>query len=147
MYWLLNGNKDNDTCIFYQIYNKSSVIEHDNFSCYKAQSDVFVQKGTTSDVVYDIYIKGNLIKYINKEEEKTFIYETCHISNDKNLLIFKNIYKKTDNCKLPLLLDMFYDNIYRNTKFIICELPNNTLQIKNDSINNNFVLTTTPFFS
>lgn len=145
MYWLLKGNEDNDTCIFYQVYNKSSVIEYDNFSCYKAQSDEFVQKGTIRDAVYDIYIKGNIIKYVNKEEEKTFIYETSKISSDKNLLIFKNVYKKTDNCKLPLLLDMFYDNIYRTTTFMICELPNNTLQIKNGD--NNFVLTTTPFFS
>jgi hypothetical protein len=144
MYWLLTGNEDNETCIFYQTYNKSIVIEYNNFSCYNIQSDNLLQKGSEIEkvIIYDIYIKDNLIKYINNEEEKTFIYETRKInSNDNNLLIFKNIYKKTDNYKLPRLLDTFYDNIYRNMKFKIYELSNNTLQIRNN--NNNFILTTT----
>jgi hypothetical protein len=91
-------------------------------------------------VIYDIYIKDNLIKYVNKEEERTFIYETNKFddSNHNNLLIFKNSYKKTDNCKMPLLIDYYYDNVYKNKKFKIVKLPNNTLQICSD--NNNFIL-------
>ena len=39
---------------------------------------------------------------------------------------------------MPLLIDCYYDNVYKNKKFKIVELPNNTLQIHSE--NNNFIL-------
>lgn len=141
MYWLLKGNENNDTNIFYQIFNKSTVIEFNDLRCYNVQSTNIVQKKEKEIVViYDIYIKDNLIKYVNNEEERTFSYEGSKIddSSHNNLLIFKNSYRKTDNCKMPLLIDCYYDNVYKNKKFKIVELPNNTLQICSD--NSNFIL-------
>jgi len=139
MYWLLKGNENNDVNTFYQIFNKSAVIEFNDLLCYNVQSINMVKK-KEEVVIYDIYIKDKLIKYVNKEEERTFIYETNKFddSNHNNLLIFKNSYKKTDNCKMPLLIDYYYDNVYKNKKFKIVKLPNNTLQICSN--NNNFIL-------
>ena len=141
MYWLLKNNETNDTNTFYQKFNKSAVIEFNDLLCYNVQSTNIVHnKEKETVVIYDIYIKGNLIKYVSKEEEQTFNYETIKIddSHHNNLLIFKNIYKKIDNCKMPLLIDCYYDNVYKNKKFKIVELPNNTLQIYSE--NNNFIL-------
>ncbi len=141
MYWLLKNNETNDTNTFYQKFNKSAVIEFNDLLCYNVQSTNIVQnKEKEVVVIYDIYIKDNLIKYVSKEEEQTFNYETIKIddSSHNNLLIFKNIYRKTDNCKMPLLIDCYYDNVYKNKKFKIVELPNNTLQIHSE--NNNFIL-------
>jgi hypothetical protein len=141
MYWLLKNNETNDTNTFYQKFNKSAVIEFNDLLCYNMQSTNIVQnKEKEVVVIYDIYIKGNLIKYVSKEEEQTFNYETIKIddSSHNDLLIFKNIYRKTDNCKMPLLIDCHYDNVYKNKKFKIVELPNNTLQIHSE--NNNFIL-------
>lgn len=141
MYWLLKDNETNDTNTFYQKFNKSAAIEFNDLLCYNVQSTNIVQnKEKEVVVIYDIYIKDNLIKYVSKEEEQTFNYETIKIddSSHNNLLIFKNIYRKTDNCKMPLLIDCYYDNVYKNKKFKIVELPNNTLQIHSE--NNNFIL-------
>lgn len=135
MYWLfMDSVDDKDTNIFYQLFNNSTMIETNDFICYNAQGTSIIPKKNTKSVIYDIYIKGNLIKYVNKDEERTFIYETNRIkSNSNNLLVFKNSYKKVDNCKLPLLVDSCYDNIYKNIEFKIIELPNNTLQIQSDN--------------
>jgi hypothetical protein len=138
MYWLLKGNEDKESCVFYQIFNKSNVIEFNNFYCYDATKSTDMNKSDNEEIVltYDIYIKDNLIKYVNKKEEKTFIYETSKIDN--NFLTFKNSYNKTENYKLPLLIDSCYDNIYKNIQFKICQLSNNTLQIQNN--NKQFIL-------
>jgi hypothetical protein len=138
MYWLFTDSTGNkDTNIFYQHFNNSTMIEFNDFICYNAQSTSIISKKNTKSIIYDIYIKGNLIKYVNKDEERTFIYETDRISSiSNNLLVFKNSYKETDNCKLPLLVDSCYDNVYKNIEFKIFELPNNTLQIQS---NNNFI--------
>ena len=153
MYWLFTDSTENkDTNIFYQLFNNSTVIEFNDFICYNAHSTSTSTntstKTSTKSIIYDIYIKGNLIKYVNKDEERTFIYETDRISSissiSNKLLVFKNSYKKTDNCKLPLLIDSCYDNIYKNIQFKITELPNNTLQIQSNNNNFIFILSKTP---
>jgi hypothetical protein len=172
MFWLFNdinktsdSNKTNDINIFYQIFNNSKVIESNNFICYNAQGTIIIPKKNTKSIIYDIYIKDNLIKYVNKDEERTFIYETDIInsniinsniinsdiinsdiinSDKNNLLVFKNSYKKTDNCKLPLLVDSCYDNVYKNIEFKIFELPNNVLQIQSNNSDFIFILSKTP---
>jgi len=167
MYWLFTDSTENkDTNIFYQLFNNSTVIEFNDFICYNAHStstnintNINTNTNTntninTKSIIYDIYIKGNLIKYVNKDEERTFIYETDRISSissvssissiSNKLLVFKNSYKKTDNCKLPLLIDSCYDNIYKNIQFKITELPNNTLQIQSNNNNFIFILSKTP---
>jgi hypothetical protein len=140
MFWFLNNNNNNNNNIFYQVFENTESTTFNNCSCYNLTKKS-IKKNLIEPVIvkYDIFIKDNLIKYVNDNEEKTFMYEISKINTDSKTIIFKNNYIKTNACKLPLLLDRYYDNIYKNSIFKIYKISPEILLIEND--NNECLLT------
>lgn len=134
MFWFLN-NYSNSNNIFYQVFENTESTAFNNCSCYNLTKKTN-KKDLSEPVIvkYDIFIKDNLIKYVNDNEEKTFIYDISKINTDSKTIIFKNDYIKVNACKLPLLLDKYYDNIYKNVIFKIYKVSAEVLLIENDNI-------------
>ena len=138
MFWFLNNysnSNSNNNNIFYQVFENTESTTFNNCSCYNLTRKTN-KKDLSEPVIvkYDIFIKDNLIKYVNDNEEKTFIYDISKINTDSKTIIFKNDYIKANACKLPMLLDKYYDNIYKNVIFKIYKVSTEVLLIENDNI-------------